>query len=313
MCRQEERARQGVTKVPCGLRYGGGVVFRDEEERPYCSFNAYLHGGGDGGLAGGGRFSPIVHPTNDRPTTSRRGRPASGSVRTVLTRVPNRLDRETSGLVLMSRTRRPPDDLAERWSEGDPEGIGGLGMARGSPTVTEPILRHGEVCESRIDQAGYPPDGRPSVTHFEDSTVSKTGVLLRSCGPCPRREGHRYGSIWAPWISYRRGSWPSEEIRIYRDRLDALEEMSSAPSCPACKQTGYPMRLGSEEIPMPRVWEFVRSRATGPAEVTFDMATLDDIVSLLDRELRIKDVPDYPGLEWITDACRQDEADSGCS
>ena len=26
-----------------------------------------------------------------------------------------------------------------------------------------------------------------------------------------------------------------------------------------------------------------------------DMATLDDIVSLLDRELRIKEVPDYPG------------------
>ena len=118
----------------------------------------------------------IVHPTNDRPEPTLLGEVKTwlsgrGEDCTTLS-ILNRLDRETSGLVLMSRTKEAARRFGRAMERREIRKEY-VAVVSGWPewdrrTVSEPILRHGEVCESRIliKQAIHP-DGRPSVTHFE--------------------------------------------------------------------------------------------------------------------------------------------------
>ncbi len=118
----------------------------------------------------------IVHPTNEKPEPTLLGEVNSwlagqgeeGGTLSIL----NRLDRETSGLVLMSRTRAAARQFGKAMERRE-IGKEYLAVVDGWPgwekmKVEQPILRQGEVRESRIwiKQAIHP-GGRPSVTHFE--------------------------------------------------------------------------------------------------------------------------------------------------
>ena len=118
----------------------------------------------------------IVHPTSEKPEPT-----LLGEVRSWLARngeesgtlsILNRLDRETSGLVLMSRTRLAARQFGKAMERREIHKEY-LALVSDWPgwderVVAEPILRQGDVHESRIwiKQAVHP-EGRPSVTHFE--------------------------------------------------------------------------------------------------------------------------------------------------
>ena len=118
----------------------------------------------------------IVHPTNGKPEPTLLGEvnrwlESQGEESGRLS-ILNRLDRETSGLVLMSRTpvaARQFGKAMERREVGKQY----LALVSGWPEwekfrVEEPLLRRGEIAETRIwiKQAVHP-GGRPSVTGFE--------------------------------------------------------------------------------------------------------------------------------------------------
>ena len=118
----------------------------------------------------------IVHPTNARPEPT-----LLGEVKTWLSSrgedcatlsILNRLDRETSGLVLMSRTREAARRFGRAMERREVQKEY-LAIVSGWPEwdrqrVAEPILRQGEVRESRIwiKQVARP-DGRDAATDFE--------------------------------------------------------------------------------------------------------------------------------------------------
>ncbi|MCH2065150.1 MAG: RNA pseudouridine synthase [Roseibacillus sp.] len=118
----------------------------------------------------------IVHPTNEKPEPTLLGEVNSwlaeqgeeGGTLSIL----NRLDRETSGLVLMSRTRVAARQFGKAMERRE-IGKEYLAVVDGWPRwekmkVEEPILRKGEVYESRIwIKQTIHPGGRPSVTYFE--------------------------------------------------------------------------------------------------------------------------------------------------
>ena len=118
----------------------------------------------------------IVHPTNDRPEPTLLGEVKTwlsdrGEDCTTLS-ILNRLDRETSGLVLMSRTREAARRFGRAMERREIQKEY-LAVVSGWPEwdrqmVAEPILRQGEVRESRIwiKQVAHP-DGRHAVTDFE--------------------------------------------------------------------------------------------------------------------------------------------------
>ncbi len=135
----------------------------------------------------------IVHPTSEKsePTLLGEvkswlaGQEVEGTTLSIL----NRLDRETSGLVLMSRTRAAARQFGKAMERRE-IGKEYLAVVDGWPgwetmKVEQPILRQGEVCESRIwiKQAVHPL-GRPSVTYFE---------VVR----CFENEGGRYAVVRA--------------------------------------------------------------------------------------------------------------------
>lgn len=118
----------------------------------------------------------IVHPTNEKPEPT-----LLGEVRTWLARhgeesgtlsILNRLDRETSGLVLMSRTRLAARQFGKAMERREIQKEY-LALVSDWPgwderVVEEPILRQGDMFESRIwIKQTVHPEGRPSVTHFE--------------------------------------------------------------------------------------------------------------------------------------------------
>ena len=118
----------------------------------------------------------IVHPTNEKPEPTLLGEVnawlAEQGEEGGTLRILNRLDRETSGLVLMSRTRAAARQFGKAMQRRE-IGKEYLAVVDGWPEwenmkVEEPILRQGEVRESRIwIKQMVHPEGRPSVTHFE--------------------------------------------------------------------------------------------------------------------------------------------------
>ena len=118
----------------------------------------------------------IVHPTNDRPEPTllgevRRWLLEQGENYETLS-ILNRLDRETSGLVLMSRKKEAARRFGRAMERREIRKEY-VALVCGWPgwdfrTVTEPILRQGELRESRIwiKQVTHP-DGKASTTHFE--------------------------------------------------------------------------------------------------------------------------------------------------
>jgi len=118
----------------------------------------------------------IVHPTNDRPEPTLLGEVKnwlSGRGEDYATlSILNRLDRETSGLVLMSRTKEAARRFGRAMERREVRKEY-LAIVSGRPEwerqrVAEPILRKGEVGESRIwiKQVVHP-DGKYAATDFE--------------------------------------------------------------------------------------------------------------------------------------------------
>lgn len=118
----------------------------------------------------------IVHPTNDRPEPTllgevRRWLLEQGENYETLS-ILNRLDRETSGLVLMSRNKEAARRFGRAMERREIRKEY-VALVCGWPgwdyrTVTEPILRQGELRESRIwiKQVTHP-EGKASTTRFE--------------------------------------------------------------------------------------------------------------------------------------------------
>ena len=118
----------------------------------------------------------IVHPTSGKPEPTLLGEVKAwlaGRGETIgKLSILNRLDRETSGLVLISRTPVAARQFGKSMERRE-IGKEYLAVVCGWPEwekvrVEEPLLRQGEVAETRIwiKQAVHR-DGRPSITEFE--------------------------------------------------------------------------------------------------------------------------------------------------
>jgi len=118
----------------------------------------------------------IVHPTSEKKEPTLLGEVnallAGRGEETGTLSILNRLDRETSGLVLMSRTPRAARQFGKAMERRE-IGKEYLGIVTGWPEwerrrVEEPIIRKGEVEESRIwIKQMVHPEGRACVTDVE--------------------------------------------------------------------------------------------------------------------------------------------------